>query len=197
MPACQEAHQNRQNIPPTLSLVGSASSSSASDTSDSEPLETSNGIVDELAELACDPMSPCLSHGDNHEPQQPASPQVDLQDLPPHPKCVWIEEVEDEEVGEIPKKAFIQDYPNANAGSNIKINNGTEKSKFTSEKTSFEKLHEKLRNSAKEKTLSLWHSFESKEEWALMQWLMGSGLSQMSIDKYLKLEIVCTSEVLL
>jgi len=36
-----------------------------------------------------------------------------------------------------------------------------------------------------------WAPFESKDEWELARWLMTSGISQMQIDEFLKLNKVC------
>ncbi|KAJ7193475.1 hypothetical protein GGX14DRAFT_537556 [Mycena pura] len=53
-------------------------------------------------------------------------------------------------------------------------------------KTQFEKLREEQKKAG----LEPWQLFDSADEWELAHWLMTSGLSNASIDKYLKLKKV-------
>ena len=89
-----------------------------------------------------------------------------------------VEEVEDIEAGGLPLDPFVR--RDSTAG------------KPTGEgQTLFERIHEKRK--AEGLGEKPWAPFTGQEEWGLVRWLMGSGLSHKEIDKFLKLELVSTS----
>lgn len=83
------------------------------------------------------------------------------------------------DAGGLPKKPFIEMFPSAY---NLLPGHG----KRFAGLTAFEK--ERLRR--EQLSQSNWYPFNDKAEWELAEWLMLSGLSQGSIDKFLKLKIV-------
>lgn len=93
---------------------------------------------------------------------------------------VTVEDVPDCEEGGLPKKVWIEDFP-GDAGRP----DGTS-----------ETLFERMRSEKTKAGDSPWAPFEDEEEWQLAHWLVTSGLTQSSIEKYLKLPIVsATSDV--
>lgn len=122
-------------------------------------------------------------------------------DLEASPSCpskrAHVEDIKDEEAGGIPKKAWIQNYPNMKAGSPLRDENGWQRKV----KTAFDLMHE-ARTKPQKVTDGIsaglkagqspnpWFPFENQDEWELGSWLSKSGLSQSAIDKYLKLPIV-------
>ena len=86
--------------------------------------------------------------------------------------CTHIEEVEDEEVGGFPE--WVEDYP-GNAGTT---------------KAWGQSYFECWREVQKENRYEPWAPFKDIDKWELSQWIMQSGLTQNTTDKYLKLPIV-------
>ncbi|KAI0643892.1 hypothetical protein C8Q79DRAFT_891032, partial [Trametes meyenii] len=86
---------------------------------------------------------------------------------------VELEEVADEDEGGLPRRPWVEDYPDAagTPGDHVE--------------TYFERIHQE-RAAAQE---GRWAPFESQKEWELARWLATSGLSQTAIEKYLQLQI--------
>jgi len=77
---------------------------------------------------------------------------------------------------------FIIDYPeDARAGAILKDTNDGLKTRF-----------EKIRHGQQAAGMPAWAPFASLADWELSRWLIQSGVSQREIDKFLKLESVCT-----
>ncbi|KAJ3558680.1 hypothetical protein NM688_g777 [Phlebia brevispora] len=90
-------------------------------------------------------------------------------------KHAHIEEVEDEEPGGLLKDPFVHLHPTAGRI----LRKG---------KTIYDKIHEtQVKDELGDK---LWEPFADDEEWDLVQFLIGSSLSQKDIDQYLKLKIM-------
>ncbi|KAI0370412.1 hypothetical protein BV20DRAFT_1035905 [Pilatotrama ljubarskyi] len=85
---------------------------------------------------------------------------------------VEIEEVADEDEGGLPRKPWIEDFPRS-AGTTL-----------GEAETYFESIQCQKREAGE----SPWAPFESEDEWELARWLVTSGLTQSSIEKYLKLK---------
>ncbi|KAH9893250.1 hypothetical protein C8Q73DRAFT_761055 [Cubamyces lactineus] len=86
---------------------------------------------------------------------------------------VEVEEIPDQEEGGLPRKPWIEDFA-GHAGTTF----GTAETPFEGIRHAKDQAHE-----------SPWAPFESEEEWELARWLVTSGLTQSSIERYLKLKI--------
>ncbi|KAI0357791.1 hypothetical protein OH77DRAFT_1583444 [Trametes cingulata] len=136
----------------------------------SQPEEFEN--LDNDAHLArLDP--PCR---DNHDPSS-SSTAVQGNDCHESHRSkrirVEVEEVADEEEGGLPRKPWIEDFT------------GKAGTVFGEGETQFEAIRRKKEEDGD----SPWAPFESEEEWELARWLVTSGLTQSSIEQYLKLKI--------
>ncbi|KAH9856106.1 hypothetical protein C2E23DRAFT_722345, partial [Lenzites betulinus] len=86
-----------------------------------------------------------------------------------------LEEEEEIEQGGLPWKAWVEDYPASEAPGQT----------FGEEQTVFERILAEQQAQGQ----SPWNPFEDLEEWDLARWMVTSGLTQASIDKFLKLNI--------
>ncbi|KAH9922147.1 hypothetical protein B0H21DRAFT_841842 [Amylocystis lapponica] len=84
-----------------------------------------------------------------------------------------VEDVEDEEPGGLPKRAWVTDFPSP-AGTALREG---------------ETAFAKLQREKEEAGGNLWLPFASKDEWELARWLTTAGVSQSAIDDFLKLPI--------
>ncbi|KAH9931773.1 hypothetical protein B0H21DRAFT_836254 [Amylocystis lapponica] len=90
-----------------------------------------------------------------------------------HSRRASVEDVEDEEPGGLPKRAWVTDFPSP-AGTALREG---------------ETAFAKLQREKEEAGGNLWLPFASKDEWELARWLTTAGVSQSAIDDFLKLPI--------
>lgn len=93
-----------------------------------------------------------------------------------HRVTVEDEPEADVEHGGLPRKAWVEDFP-VSAGAGLS---------YGVAPTLFERLHTEQQAQG----VQACNPFEDLGEWDLARWLMTSGLTQSSIDSYLKLNIV-------
>ena len=89
---------------------------------------------------------------------------------------VTVEEVEDIELGGLPRRPWVGEYP--------------EEAHIAAVLRHASTIFEELRDQRENTGLTNYVPFENREEWELAKWLITSGLSQEAINEYLTLPIV-------
>lgn len=94
-------------------------------------------------------------------------------------KCPYVKDSDDEEDEPAPEanSVYIQEFP-------AHLHAGEKKAAL---KTQFEILRERQRVEG----LEPWFPFPSEDEWELACWLVESGASQLKINSFTKLKVVC------
>ncbi|KAJ7858828.1 hypothetical protein B0H14DRAFT_3085030 [Mycena olivaceomarginata] len=131
-----------------------------------------SGVEHESEEEAhsVDPPRPNLGSTESNAGQAAEVSDTPVNANPNKRRRATVEEVEDED------ERWYQPFPENHSAGGVS----------RACKTQFEKLQEEQ----KKKGLAPWQPFDSGDEWELAHWLMTSGLSNASIDKYLKLKKV-------
>ncbi|KAJ7817495.1 hypothetical protein B0H14DRAFT_3474582 [Mycena olivaceomarginata] len=131
-----------------------------------------SGVEHELEEEAhsVDPPRPNLGSTESNAGKAAEVSDTPVNANPNKRRRATVEEVEDED------ERWYQPFPENHSAGGVS----------RACKTQFEKLQEEQ----KKKGLAPWQPFDSGDEWELAHWLMTAGLSNASIDKYLKLKKV-------
>lgn len=97
-------------------------------------------------------------------------------------KCARVDSDDDTGNFQPTNVNFIVDYPaEARAGAILQDSQDGLETRF-----------EKIRGAQQRAGNAAWAPFSSLADWELSRWLIQSGVSQREIDKFLKLEAVCT-----